>query len=87
MLYPEDVEKSTLKACFALILRKTIVKLRRISTPVKPTAEKAKSSSLLEQVQNYNKSGNNVMGVGQIGDGVKVGLEVHTPKCFKNMSH
>ena len=64
------VKLSRDSACYALILRKTIEKLRRISQPPVPTCQKRENTSLLDQVQ-VNASSSCVMGLGQIGDGVK----------------
>jgi len=59
-------------ACYALIVRKTIETLRRISQPPVPTCKKQENTSLLDQVQSTaSASSSCVMGRGQIGDGVK----------------
>merc|ERR1711935_1018741 len=58
-------------ACYALIVRKTIETLRRISQPLVPTCKKQENTSLLDQVQSTaSASSSCVMGRGQIGDRV-----------------
>ena len=67
-------ELSSSMSSFSFILRKTLEKLAKISAPEKPEKlKKPKKVNLLSQLENYSRSDGigQVMGVGQIGNGVK----------------
>ena len=67
-------ELSSSMSSFSFILRKTLEKLAKISAPEKPEKlKKPKKVNLLSQLESYSKSNGigQVMGVGQIGNGVK----------------
>ena len=67
-------ELSSSMSSFSFILRKTLEKLAKISVPENPDKlKKSKKVNLLSQLENYSKSNGigQVMGVGQIGNGVK----------------
>ena len=67
-------ELSSSMSSFSFILRKTLEKLAKISAPEKPEKLKTpKKVNLLSQLENYSRSNGigQVMGVGQIGNGVK----------------